>query len=106
MKNIIIALLMIPVFGFSQNTISSPGYVDAWHWNTLSKNDTVKVVMLVCDTAGVRFNNNDYIDHFVYWQFGYQVLNNDYWELAGYLDENKKPLSKNIIVWQAKNIYQ
>ncbi len=72
--------------------------------------DTVKCIMLVCDTSYTKR---------VYWINGYEVrvceficcdpsekfLAKNYWSCdhVEYLDENKKPLSKNIIVWMSKN---
>lgn len=80
-----------------------------------AQNDTVRVIMLVCDTTyhpkseGWVVNSRG-----VYWQFGYEVLKfipagwddrdnqfpNHYIHSA-WLNENKKPLSKSIIVWQS-----
>ena len=109
MKNIIIALLMIPVFGFSQ------------------QKDTVKVIMLVCDTSHWNWVdsgivNNKFVElarsgnrynYSVQWQFGYEVRlkhidfgmsgSVEYFTHIEYLGENKKTLSKNIVVWQSKN---
>lgn len=43
-------------------------------------------------------------DYSVFWQTGY-VYHTDVFRVE-YLDENKKPLSKNIIVWMSKNTEQ
>ncbi len=92
--------------------------------------DTVKTVMLVCDTVFIPFTTqivarvNDYkIGNgigrvpYVYWQFGYKVYKfvragwdnednqyPDHYTLFEWLDENKKTISKSIIVWQSIQI--
>lgn len=74
--------------------------------------DTVKVILLFCDTS-IRITGNDYglFPNPVGWRFGYEVrpkgwtLSMTYgWEVVAneYLDEKKKPLPKNIVVWMAK----
>ena len=97
--------------------------------------DTVKILMLFCDTSNLIFNGRILVDTTgyaqiqfdVHSQYGYEVRkvvkknNTDgvldpyntfgfkyeewlvyYHEL--FLDENKKPLSKNIIVWQTRTL--
>lgn len=98
-----------------------------WAKDTTAVYDTVKRVMLVCDTGfQVRFNygrDTSTIDtvylQYVYWQPGYEVrevrccinINNSelaiytqgaYYIHIEYLDEKRKPLSKSIIVWQSR----
>lgn len=81
--------------------------------------DTLKVVMQCADTSfktGVAahiFRSVNYPAEDlpsvrnripdVFWIFGYQVnvLASGKRRVAGYLDEKKKPLSKNIVVWMA-----
>jgi len=93
--------------------------------------DTIPIVMLICDTFSVKpFGNRLYESStheytamafpVVYWQFGYEVkrlmpnglnfltmpsnepiIENGAWQHILYLDRDKKPLSKNIIVWQS-----
>lgn len=84
-----------------------------------SKYDTIKCIMLVCDTA---HSNHGYDIDPVYWQYGYEVRNVTnhpvgFWRIADgigynekeynsyvheiYLDENKKPISRSVIVWQS-----
>ena len=155
MKNIIIALLMIPVFGFSQ--IDTGVYrADIYRFDGIDTPerkyspiyDTIKVVMLVCDTSHWNYVdsgvvNNKFVElarsgnrynYSVQWQFGYEVKEkievgvktfdkdgNDWtgsmlivgiayisvpqykFKHIEYLGENKKTLSKNIVVWQSKN---
>lgn len=102
--------------------------------NVEKQTDTVKVVMLVCDTvlnrpmgSSPNFKHNYEGQFFyyrqppVYWQFGYSVReehccingntsNNSiyqpvpYYTHIEYLDDKKQPLSKNIVVWQSKNL--
>ncbi len=78
--------------------------------------DTIRVLLLVIDTL------NSY-SKTINWQYGYSVKekhSNDegvydagfiagwkrkeYWLHAYYLNEKKKPFSKNIIIWQSKEI--
>lgn len=92
------------------------------------KNDTIPILMLVCDTSGFsaifwEVDKNTRVvkevkkDN-VWWMFGYEVREHrsksDFqvcdWENAGRnycirqrLDENKKPLSKSTVVWVSKN---
>lgn len=89
-------------------------------------NDTIPVIMLVCDTArklnGIESNSIwAGINHHVLWMFGYEVLEptGEYYNCANpntllylskqifrhkeYLDENKKPLPKSTIVWMSRN---
>lgn len=98
---------------------------------SISQFDTVKCIMLVCDTALRYLIINDYntsivsfdvkgqmksfgykqdtlnIYHsnYIYWQYGYELVNTDKDMYGGYqrnyLDENKKPLSESIVVWQS-----
>jgi hypothetical protein len=79
-----------------------------------SKTDTVKVIALVCDTADMdnKFrafyfknpvNGNSLGVSTIkfpmcFWLYLYKVGNIEY------IDENKKPLSKSIIVWQRKEL--
>jgi len=74
------------------------------------KTDTVRVIMLVCDTS-TEIVQRTTVDTFgvmrllpvsiynqnVYWQFGYKVIT--YWRNITYLDDKKRPLLKSIIVW-------
>lgn len=56
---------------------------------------------LKSDSAFIGYDNN------MYWAKGYKVLEyswGHWWDNTYYLDENKKPLPQNIIVWQSKNI--
>jgi hypothetical protein len=82
-----------------------------------SERDTIKCILLITDTSYKMIFNN------VLWQFGYEVRKKtDYnkmyyngieyfngtqyseWQHIYFLDENKKRFSKNIIVWDSKNI--
>lgn len=98
------------------------------------KFDTVKVIMLCCDTAERKFNNNvtsefwlakfyNSVDStesdvgpftnvvpYVYWIYGYRLCSRGYVEDGRYivntyyLDASKKKLSKNIYVWMAEDV--
>lgn len=71
--------------------------------NLVWGNDTVKVIMLISDTS---IKNHAP----VFYQYGYRVYDRkpslaivtNYW----YLDEKKRPLPKDIIVWQSHNANQ
>ena len=76
--------------------------------------DTIAIIYLWCDTAAGR-KIFPYVD-LAYWSFGYEVreqrLSQNLWSANGmpvrdfyythkeYLDRNRRPLGKNIIVWQ------
>lgn len=84
------------------------------------KTDTIPTIMLVCDTSfhelvGFNYEKVERLDTWVYWQFGYYVeramtaqelgtTGAVYIPIRAYLDENKKPLPKNIYVWMANRI--
>lgn len=73
--------------------------------------DTIPVIMLVCDTSTRKYQSLnsktvDIIDWNTWWQFGYKtilVYNNFGPPLFQYLDKNKMPLEKNILVFTTKN---
>lgn len=95
-----------------------------------TKQDTIRVLMLVCDTSGGWHSSMKFISpcaqssndgRCVWWQFGYSAIEtcgcrpNLLWPIAStcqhevyvsYLDQNKKLLSKSIIVWMSKEINQ
>jgi len=94
--------------------------------------DTIPIMMLVCDTLdyfrafwirdsiGAEKNRLHPVwnsDRYkipekktgVWWQYGYKIASGaTIWdndgEIIGYLDKNKKPLPKNIVVWMSKEI--
>jgi len=95
------------------------------------KYDTIPVVMLIGDTSKTKYSGFVEIGGWVfdttwhepnpsiYWKFGYEVeeyiperfysqgfnrsWTGGYWQHLCYLDENKQPMKKSIIVWQTKN---
>lgn len=96
------------------------------------KYDTINCIMLVCDTT-FRKDVIGYVGYFgdtvayienrmihVWWQFGYEVKKMASTSLLAfderghllidnfeeYLDQNKKPLRKSIVVWMTKEIEQ
>lgn len=97
-----------------------------------TRQDTIPVIMLVGDTLDrkdygfsfLEFNKDGKLvekigdsvvfkDYSVWWQFGYEVspiIDENSWEYwlinykTEYLDQNKKPLPKSIIVWMTKEI--
>lgn len=116
---LLIAFLVLPFCGKAQITLGITGTADTAHkptyfqyngtlkMNTSYPTDTVKCIMLVCDTSLQHYNNFDCMNcirsgynPLVTWQIGYSY-HTDLIHI-GYLDENKKPLSKNIIVWMSK----
>ena len=102
---LLIAFLVLPFCGKAQIESNENVYP---LYRTPQKEDTVKCIMLVCDTSLQHYNNFDCVNCIrsgynpvVTWQIGYSY----HTDLihVGYLDEAKKPLSKNIIVWMSKN---
>lgn len=99
-----------------------------YEFTATPKQDTVKVLMLVCDTSRPntikKFEDGTIFEKSgnVWWQFGYIVKEKietdqwvtraesmigefvSYWVTKQYLDKNKKPLQKSIIVWMSKEI--
>jgi len=68
------------------------------------KQDTIPVIMLVCDTASKVMLYNKWVAQ---WQFGYEVrFYNTFGQAVyfEYLDEKKKWVGKNIVVWISKEI--
>ena len=77
--------------------------------------DTTRVIMLVSDTSAievycvpldkgdtVRYDMKQLVFNKVWWQYGYMVNIFNY--EPSYLDENKKPLGKNIVLWNVIEI--
>jgi hypothetical protein len=127
MKLLLAILLIAPLFCIGQNKEER-------------KTDTVRVMMLVCDTTNkpthhfVNYPENALrkLDaQLVYWIYGYSIREkhntsegvidagfsicidengkevscyHDYWIHKLYLDDKKKILSFNIVVWQSKEI--
>lgn len=106
----------MPVFCFGQNidTLPFPGklVINFTSWDSaVIRNDTSKVILLFSDielkeyettlnvSAALTYKDFDYSTR---WMTGYLVRN--YYTGTYYLDENKKRLSKNIIVWISKSL--
>lgn len=120
---LLIVFLMLPFCGKAQIVLDSV-ISGGWHepldiYNgtlrvtTSNQFDTVRCIMLVCDiglkeyqanTIDMTYKTYKDFDYSVKWQIGY-VYHTDGFHVE-YLDENKKPLSKNIIVWMSKNTEQ
>lgn len=134
MKTFLIALL-IPCLSFGQKKDSSGSTTNSALTNRTSltptwitatpaqpKYDTVKCVILCCDTSYLPgffslIYNNKHKDTAVYepnrliqvwWQFGFEIRSHYFLccDPPTYLDENKKQLSKSIIVWMSREIKQ
>ena len=123
MKYIATILILFVCFsGYGQK--DSLVLVDSsdWVWGkTKSEYDTVKVIMLVCDTSlnyNTTVNDHLYIEDaklktyktidtinifhslLLSWQYGYEVKETDAIEDIYFLNADKQPLKKSIIVWQ------
>lgn len=118
---LLIAFLVLPFCGKAQ--ISKLADTSSYHSSLKlitrqQVNDTVKCIMLVCDTVDISNGSSTVFfiyrntitgteigreqDHipYVFWKVGYAcTTDSPYYK---YLDENKKPLPKNIIVWMSK----
>jgi len=98
--------------------IDSTRFVHLLSTSTLAyRSDTSKVMMLCCDTTFIPDFNSQIMFGFedadkfknmvipnriitVFWLFGYIVTNWNSWDGKNiFLDENKKPLKKSIVVW-------
>ena len=137
MKYILLLVMLFTIKANSQTLTNPNGTLflsDKIPFDEEPVYDTVKVIMLVCDTvlnrpmgSSLNFKNNYEGQFFyyrqppVYWQFGYSVrekhccVNGNtsnysiyqpvpYYTHIEYLDDKKKPLSKNIVVWQSKQL--
>lgn len=135
MKKLLTLLLLCPAFCFSQkrggdttaskkdsglyilnkdgftttpSLILGSGIGTTWATTTPTQ-DTIRVMLLVCDTAFIMRLYNKPV---CWWQYGYEVVDlyetkltvAYYVQSQNYLDQNKKPLSKSIVVWMAKQI--
>jgi|ERR1035437_1701086 hypothetical protein len=129
-KIILLAFLFVSINGWSQDSTTVNLSIIRLYDSSVIKYDTVKVIMLICDTFyGLKPNglwvingNRSYPDSSyrtpnlnVWYEWGYKVLKFipdgwgdwdrqifHHWEHLIYLDENKQPLSKNIIIWQSQ----
>ena len=136
MKHILLSLMLIPVIGWGQKKDSSSSSAFSIYGTTSVPGvgignaidfyiqDTMPVLMLVCDTGKKSNNYTAYIavinDNgkeeilgqcngcvpYVWWMFGYSVSTITMRAAllpSIYLDEKKKPLSKSLVVWISKN---
>lgn len=92
---------------------------------SIKQYDTIRCLMLVCDTisgylpAIIDVGRTSLEQHrrIVYWQYGYKVSqfvaagwdrednqHGSYFDFKCYLDADRKPLSKSIVVWQSIEI--
>jgi hypothetical protein len=128
MKYTIIALLMFTsyfAFGQTDSTIFSPGDIIMTGPSPYPFNNPIKVLdhTVFYDTAAIILQYSDTSDHDLHWMKGYEVsevsfrygspppnadgtinaslVARKYYTHVAYLNENKQPLSKNIIVWQS-----
>lgn len=112
MKRSIILILVLVVFVDAKAQSINLGFPGAG----LPDNDTLKVKMLCTDDTQypkgsmLTYEQSLRVQGFSFKVDGYLVrrkqsdqYNESFWmEVTAYWDENKKPLSKNIIVWQIK----
>lgn len=104
---------------WTNTTIATTGY----NFTITPKNDTIRVIMFYVDTTYLKsldtyatiYNVSPILTelsfhaaHYVLWQFGYEIYA---WEkgIVGfptrkYLDADKKPLPKSLIVFQSINL--
>jgi hypothetical protein len=124
MKTLTIFLLLLSaicqaqVFHIGNSTLVTSSGDTPYHYpgDTLSppRTDTIPAIFLVCDTASYKcqvFNNKNLAycvteeichDYETFWQHGYIVITG--LELIP-LDVDRKPFSKNIVIWDYKIIY-
>lgn len=122
-----------PATGIGNTLWATPGNrLDSF--TITPKQDTIKVLMLVCDTSRIisdfyKSVGGDYFyQNMVTWQFGYEVYEIDWgqipcsdvelgtaaistlclgWKRIKFisnLDQNKKPLPRSLVVWLSKEI--
>ena len=108
---LLITFLMLPFCGKAQisNIYSDTSYHSSFRLVTRPQvNDTVKCIMLIADTCNCYHGQKTTdMKEALQWEgFSYYIHGYAYYTdliHIKYLDENKKPLSKNIIVWMSKN---
>jgi hypothetical protein len=122
MKKLIIILLLcwMGVTGFSQVISDETLFVPKEPAKTYI--DTIPILMLVCDTITIKnisYSMNGLpVGGWAFWMKGYEIREH-YWSYHPdymimneqmsirnivYLDAEKKPLNKNIVVWISLNI--
>lgn len=113
---ILLSLFFLSLQCFGQIRLPFPVKIQPVQISLNVKPDTVQVIILISDTAGgayddgsmFRFDSNvtpilraewirRYVEHTVTWVYGYEVRGNKH----EFLDAEKRPISKSIIVWQA-----
>lgn len=112
-------LLVIATHGETQTIPDNAISYGYYRIDTIpTKSDTAKVIMLVCDTlvknTSVHFNDGkNYVEYspagFTFWIYGFVVTRYDpfSWSFINeYFDRYKKPLNRNVIVWQSKLLNQ
>lgn len=78
-------------------------------WHEPVKIDTIPCIMLVSDTSlrGKVYSTNGTLDYYnhgsIFWIKGYYIQRSDY-KGTRPLDENKKPLPLNIVIWQSREL--
>lgn len=123
MKYILLILFFAPLWGWGQ-TFGSPIPSSKLILYTGTEKDTVKIIYLYCDTSGKSrlltevLPDGMEIGYYgspqsIYWDFGYKAFVTE-WVQGGctgvgfaynvFFDKNKKPLPKNIVVWDYKII--
>lgn len=118
-------LILLPCFCFGQkkdlSMTSNSGYPltisSGDGWLTIGglapKTDTIPVLILLSDTTeqGLFRSNRDAYsgiktNGFAMWMFGYEVTSYEENIVSlpkySYLDQNRKPLPKSIVVWMSK----
>lgn len=125
---LILVIIFIPLFGIGQDTLTTLKSVGIYNGVIQYEKpkpiyDTIKVIMLVSDTCCRWVDSISSIEvgrssKSVHWQYGYGVRkitccgwsydskgfeyqSNIYTHIE-YLDADKKPLPKNIVIWQVK----
>ena len=99
MKKILLVILIfcsISVIGQNKIISEKELYSNVLLLDSICHNDTVEVLILICDTTivGVDFNNQPFYDARVFWKKAYKVLYTN-----EYLTLGKELYSKEIIIW-------
>lgn len=127
MRKLLLLLLLLPLLSLGQISVVNGKITNSMDYKTTYTYDTVKVFFVYADTTTVSMyyfdrDNRHAINPYIKWAVGYEVTSNirvteaDYGTagygniLVGferfYLDERKKPISKDCVVLISTNFYK
>jgi len=120
MKKLLFALILLSNITDGQTTTWHPHLSIDTIIEPPHQTDTVRVLMLLCDTTNYKDDLwTTRVRNLALWAYGYSLRENTggliynsedderpkyFWKHLYYLDDKKKRLGKNIVVWQSKEL--